>query len=88
MSKYRIREIMRGKNLTIRELAQKIGLNPVYLGQVLSERKNISVGTLDKIAAGLEVPVASLFSDFHVAHDNSTLCPYCNGRIYLNAVKP
>lgn len=81
MAEFRIKEICREKNLTQKELAEKIGISAVGLAKALGG--NTTVGTLDKIASALGVSVAELFEA--PKFDGSTItCPHCGKPIHLH----
>lgn len=74
MSKFRIKEICKERGITQKELAEKIGISAVGLAKALAG--NTTIGTLDKIADALEVPITELF----VAPDICAIsanCPHC-----------
>ena len=62
MAGERIRELRKGRGLTQRELARRAGVSPQYLCDVEAGRVNPSLAVLEKIAFGLGVPTAALFS--------------------------
>lgn len=62
---FRIKEICKSKGILMKDLAAKMGITDIGLRQSL--RGNPTIGTLEKIAAILNVEVAELFrpsSDF------------------------
>lgn len=71
MSKFRILELCKEKGITQKDLAEKIGMTPVGLAKAASG--NPTVETLEKIAAGLCVPVTELFAP----KSNTIVCPKC-----------
>lgn len=58
-----IRLLRLKKGLSQEQLALHSGVNTSYLGQVERGENNPTVHTLEKIAAGLEVPLGSLIGD-------------------------
>ena len=44
-------------------LADRAGLHPTYIGQVERGEKNITVETLGKITAALEIPITAVFEE-------------------------
>lgn len=50
-------------NLTQESLADNSGLDRSYIGGVERGERNPTLSVIEKIAAGLGVPVAQLFSD-------------------------
>jgi transcriptional regulator with XRE-family HTH domain len=56
-----IRRYRQWKGLSRRELAQRAGLSPVFLGEIERGEKDPSSRTLCLIAAGLEAPLGELY---------------------------
>jgi transcriptional regulator with XRE-family HTH domain len=56
-----IRRYRQWKQLSRRELAQRAGLSPVFLGEIERGEKDPSAHTLSLVADGLGVPLAELF---------------------------
>ena len=59
----RIRQLRQKAGLTIEETAHLAGVHPNYLGDAERGRKNFSIGTLEKLAKVLGVPVSDIFSE-------------------------
>lgn len=57
----RVKELIKEKGFTSKEVAEKIGMTEVGLSIALSDRGNPSLSTLKKIAEVLDVPLAELF---------------------------
>lgn len=81
MAEFRIKEICKERNLTQKELAEKIGISAVGLAKALAG--NTTVGTLDKIASALGVSVAELF-EASKADGTTITCPHCGKPIHLH----
>lgn len=81
MAEFRIKEICKERNLTQKELAEKIGISAVGLAKALAG--NTTVGTLDKIASALGVSVAELF-EAPKADGTTITCPHCGKPIHLH----
>ena len=80
---YRIREILKQKGMTSKELAEKMGVTPQYISGIIRETGSASVDVLANIAKILNVPVSSLFEDY-VSNENSITCPKCGARFVLD----
>ena len=76
MSKLRIKEILKEKGITQKELAEIIGVAEISLSRSING--NPSLDTLNKIALALNVPISDLFEQ--PAKDVIN-CPYCGGKI-------
>lgn len=81
MAEFRIKEICKERNLTQKELAEKIGISAVGLAKALAG--NTTVGTLDKIASALGVSVVELF-EAPKADGTTITCPHCGKPIHLH----
>lgn len=58
----RIRELRNERHMSQEELSFKAGISPAHLGQIERALKNPTIDTVAKIAAALDIPVASLFT--------------------------
>lgn len=67
MIELRIKDILKEKGLTSKALAERLGKAPQYVNNVINGGKGVSLNTLNDIANELEVPVASLFTDYSSA---------------------
>ena len=59
---HNVRKYRKLAKLTQEELAEKTGLDRKFLSEVENAKKNLTVGSLSKIAQALEVEVSELFS--------------------------
>lgn len=57
----RIRELREARGLSQEALAALCNLHRTYVGLIERGERNLSLSTLEGLAAGLEVPVAELF---------------------------
>jgi len=57
----RIRQLRKEKNLSQDALGERANLHNNYIGQVERGEKNVTIDSLSKIAAGLEVSLEELF---------------------------
>lgn len=57
----RIRNYRIGQKISQEELAEKCGLHATYIGQIERGEKNATIESISKIAAGLSVPMSTLF---------------------------
>ena len=76
----RIKEVIKEKGTTVKDLAQKMGISNVGLSQHING--NPSVEVLERIATALDVPVAELFEQ--PKSDTASLtCPHCGKNIQV-----
>lgn len=88
MSKLRIKNIIAAKGMTIKSLAEKMEVAPQTLGNIVNEKGNPNISTLEKIAEALDVPVSSLFADYLSPNSAVVLCPHCGARIDIQTGAP
>ncbi len=69
-----VKELLKQKGITAKELASRIGLTETGLSLAIREGGNPSLKTLTKIAEALEVPISRLF-ELECSHSLS--CPHC-----------
>lgn len=88
MAKLRIKNIVVAKGMTLKGLADRIGITPQSLGNIVNEKNNPNISTLEKIANALDVPVSSLFTDYLEANSAVIICPQCGARINIQTGTP
>jgi len=72
----RIKEVIKEKGLTVKEVADKLGMSSPSLSDAING--NPTVDKLERIAAALNVPVTDLFEQPATDVIN---CPYCGNKI-------
>ena len=76
----RIKDILKRKNITAKELALQIGMSEAGLSVALSEKGNPSLATLRKIALAIGCEVG----DFFIKEETTSLtCPKCGTELEL-----
>lgn len=84
MAQYRIKELLKERNMTQKDLAQKIGVSAVTLNRYMTG--NPSVSSLEKIAGALDVEISELFVHRKGYETNSDMpfkCPCCGYELHL-----
>lgn len=76
----RVKELLKEKGITAKELAAKLGMTETGLGIAISEKGNPPLKRLQEIADALEVPFTDLFEQ---PQQNVVNCPHCGGKIKL-----
>lgn len=64
----RLRNLRKSQNLSLRDLADKVGCSPSYLSMVENDKIDPSISRLKRIAEGLGITIRGLFQD--EARDN------------------
>ena len=75
----KIKDILKNKNITAKELATQIGMSEAGLSVAFSEKGNPSLSTLRKIAEELGVKVSDLLDE----DCTSLTCPKCGTKLKI-----
>lgn len=78
----RVKEICHEKGITLKQLAEKMGIPPESLSRAISDKGNPTLSTMRNIAEALGVPIAELTEE--PAAGNFT-CPKCGTSLRLTA---
>ncbi len=78
MSELRVKEILKERGMSQKELADRIGISTATMSKIISG--NPSLDSLDKIAKALEVETSALF----VVRQGYINCPHCGKAIEIN----
>ena len=65
----RLRSYRQAQSLSQEHLAEMAGLHPTYIGQVERGEKNLTIESLEKITAALQIPMANVFELIEERHD-------------------
>ena len=76
----RVKEILKERGITAKELAAKIGMTETGLSIAISEKGNPPLRRLQDIASALDVSVAELFAP---QPTNTITCPHCGKPIKI-----
>ena len=78
----RIKELLKQKGTTAKELASQIGISEGALSKSLSG--NPTLGTLQKIATALNVDITELFkASDKIGGSSHLVCPHCGTRLHI-----
>lgn len=84
---------MKRLGITSKELAERLGKSPQYIGNLVNGGKNLSMNTLQSVAKALGVQEWRLLAPEEEVIANipsggqSIVCPYCSQPIELNPAK-
>lgn len=82
MAQYCIKELLKERNMTQKELAQKIGISTVSLNRYMTG--NPSVSSLEKVAEALNVEISELFVHRKTVETVPAFkCPHCGNKLYI-----
>ena len=73
----RIRDYRLKKGFSQEYLAERADLHPTYIGQIERGKKNISIGTLEKLLYALSISFQEFFGGIEVANGKSSYAEQC-----------
>ena len=79
-----IKEALKKRGLTQNELADRLGINRVSLSRLLSDKNDMRISTLKKIADAIGCDVAEFFTPAETAEHNNITCPHCGAKLVIN----
>ena len=79
-----IKETLKQRGLTQNELAERLGINRVSLCRLLSDKNDMRVSTMKKIADAIGCDVAEFFTPAETADHNTITCPHCGEKLVIN----
>jgi transcriptional regulator with XRE-family HTH domain len=74
----RIKEILKDKKITAKELAEKVGISRENITNIVNEKSKPAFDTLIKISEALNVPLSDLFER---PKENVIICPKCGTKL-------
>ena len=83
----RVKEICKINGMTLKQLADKMGVPPESLSRAISDKGNPTHSTMLQIAAALDVPITDLFDRPIPPPTGTITCPNCGTEIKLTAEK-
>lgn len=78
----RVKEILKERGITAKELAAKIGMTETGLSIAISEKGNPPLRRLQDIASALDISVAELFEPQDASQPTGR-CPHCGKPIRI-----
>ena len=80
-----IKETLKKRGLKQNELADRMGINRVSLSRLLSDKNDMRISTIKKIADAIGVPVGQLSDEPQATPTNNTItCPHCGEKLVIN----
>ena len=79
-----IKEALKKRGLKQNELADMLGINRVSLSRLLSDKNDMRISTMKKIAEAIGCDVAEFFSPAETADNNTITCPHCGEKLVIN----
>ena len=79
-----IKETLKKKGLTQNELADRLGINRVSLCRLLSDKNDMRISTIKKIADAIGCDLSEFFTPAETADHNTITCPHCGEKLVIN----
>ena len=79
-----IKETLKKRGLKQNDLAEMLGINRVSLSRLLSDKNDMRISTIKKIADAIGCDVADFFTPAENAEHNTTTCPHCGAKLVIN----
>lgn len=80
----KIKETLKQRGLTQNELADRLGINRVSLSRLLSDKNDMRISTIKKIADAIGCDVAEFFTPATTPEHNTITCPHCGKKLVIN----
>ena len=79
-----IKEALKKRGLKQNELAERLGINRVSLSRLLSDKNDMRISTIKKIADAIGCDVSEFFAPAEPAEHNTITCPHCGEKLVIN----
>ena len=79
-----IKETLKKKGLKQNDLADRLGINRVSLSRLLSDKNDMRISTIKKIADAIGCDVAEFFTPAEKEEHNTITCPHCGAKLVIN----
>ena len=79
-----IKEALKKSGLKQNDLADRLGINRVSLSRLLSDKNDMRISTIKKIADAIGCDVTEFFTPDENADHNAITCPHCGEKLVIN----
>ena len=79
-----IKEALKKRGLKQNDLADRLGINRVSLSRLLSDKNDMRVSTIKKIADAIGCDVSEFFAPEETEDNNTITCPHCGAKLVIN----
>ena len=79
-----IKEALKQRGLKQNDLAERLGINRVSLSRLLSDKNDMRISTIKKIADAIGCDVAEFFTPAETEDHNVITCPHCGAKLVIN----
>ena len=79
-----IKETLKQRGLKQNELADRLGINRVSLCRLLSDKNDMRISTIKKIADAIGCDVTEFFTPAEEEEHITITCPHCGAKLVIN----
>ena len=79
-----IKEALKKRGLKQNDLAERLGINRVSLSRLLSDKNDMRISTIKKIADAIGCDVSEFFTPEETEDHNTITCPHCGEKLVIN----
>ena len=79
-----IKDALKQRGLTQNDLAGRLKINRVSLSRLLSDKNDMRISTIKKIADAIGCDVTEFFAPADTAEHNTITCPHCGEKLVIN----
>ena len=79
-----IKETLKKRGIKQNDLAERLGINRVSLSRLLSDKNDMRISTMKKIADAIGCDVAEFFAPADTEDNNTITCPHCGEKLVIN----
>ena len=79
-----IKEVLKQRGLKQNDLAERLKINRVSLSRLLSDKNDMRISTIKKIADAIGCDVTEFFAPADTAEHNVITCPHCGEKLVIN----
>ena len=79
-----IKETLKKRGLKQIDLADRLGINRVSLSRLLSDKNDMRISTIKKIADAIGCDVSEFFTPAEKENNNTITCPHCGAKLEIN----
>ena len=79
-----IKETLKKRGLKQNDLADRLGINRVSLSRLLSDKNDMRISTIRKIADAIGCDVADFLTPANTEDHNAITCPHCGAKLVIN----
>ena len=79
-----IKETLKKRGIKQNDLAERLGINRVSLSRLLSDKNDMRISTIKKIADAIGCDVSEFFTPAETEDNNTITCPHCGAKLVIN----